>query len=155
MNGLRSDRMERLDGVMQGAIFNARLSSAIEQDMWEKWTFLATLAGVTCLMRGSIGEVVAAPGGAGFVDRLFGEVVAVAAAYGHAPGEAFLEGTRALLTAQGSPLTSSMHRDIKKNGPIEADHIIGDLVARARQAEVSTPLLAAAYTHLAVYQRQH
>ncbi len=93
-----------------------------------------------------------APGGDEFVDRFFDEVVAVATAHGHAPSEAFLAQTRALLTADGSTFTSSMSRDLKNNSPIEADQIIGDLLTRGKQAHVHTPLLAAAYTHLAIYQ---
>ncbi len=152
MSGIASERVEQLDAVMRNAIFDARLSSNIEQDMWDKWMFLATLAGVTCLMRGSIGDIIGAPGGSDFVNRFFDEVVAVATAAGHAPGDSFLAGTRALLTAQGSTLTSSMYRDLAKNSPIEADQILGDLLTRGRQAQVHTPLLAAAYTHLAIYQ---
>ena len=154
MNGVRSTRIEQLDAVMQNAGFDARLSSNIEQEMWNKWMMLATLAGVTCLMRGSIGDIAGAPGGAAFVDRFFDEVVAVATAHGHAPSGAFLARTRALLTADGSTLTSSMYRDLRKNSPIEADQIIGDLLTRGRQAQLHAPLLAAAYTHLAIYQHQ-
>jgi 2-dehydropantoate 2-reductase len=153
MNGVRSERIEQLDALMRNAGFDARLSSNIEKDMWDKWMMLATLAGVTCLMRGSIGDIVGAPGGREFVDRFFDEVVAVATAHGHAPSEAFLAQTRALLTADGSPLTSSMYRDLKKESPIEADQIIGDLLTRGRQAQVHTPLLAAAYTNLVIYQK--
>ncbi len=154
MSGVRSERIERLDAVMQHAVFDARLSLSIRQDLWNKWMMLATLAGVTCLMRGSIGEIEAAPGGRDFVQRFFAEVVAVATAEGYAPGSDFLEETRALLTAPGSSLTSSMYRDLKSNKPIEAEEIIGDLLARGNKAGVHTPLLATAYTHLAIYQRQ-
>ena len=153
MNGVRSERIEQLDALMRNAGFDARLSSNIEKDMWDKWMMLAALAGVTCLMRGSIGDIVGAPGGREFVDRFFDEVVAVATAHGHAPSEAFLAQTRALLTADGSPLTSSMYRDLKKESPIEADQIIGDLLTRGRKAQVHTPLLAAAYTSLVIYQK--
>ena len=153
-NGVRSERVEKLDAIIQHADFDARLSSSINQDMWDKWTFLATLAGVTCLMRGSVGEIVAAPGGLDFIHRFLDEVAAVVTAAGHAPGAAFLEQTRALLTAQGSALTSSMHRDLKKNKPIEAEEIIGDLLARGNKAGFHTPLLATAYAHLAIYQHQ-
>jgi 2-dehydropantoate 2-reductase len=152
MDGSRSERIGQLDAVVQNAGFDARPSSNIEQDMWDKWMFLATLAGVTCLMRGTIGDIAGAPGGIDFVGRFFDEVVSVATAHGHAPEASFLEQTRALLTAQGSTLTSSMHRDLMKNSPIEADQIIGDLLARGKQAHVHTPLLATAYANLAIYQ---
>ena len=37
--------------------FEPVLSPNILQDMWEKWVFLATLAGMTCLMRAPVGPI--------------------------------------------------------------------------------------------------
>ncbi len=155
LDGSRTPRIEALHAFMQNAVFDARLSLSIEQEMWEKWVMLATLAGTTCLMRGSVGEIVAAPGGSNFVNRFLDEAAATAAAAGHGPGEAFLAHTRVLLTEPGSPFTASMFRDMQKSAPIEADQIVGDLLARAVRLNVSVPLLALAYTHLAVYQNRH
>jgi 2-dehydropantoate 2-reductase len=152
MSGAPSSRTMQLDAVMQGAGFEARLSRTIEREMWEKWILLATLGGVTCLMRGPIGEIVAAPGGAPFVLRFLEEVVSVVTAVGHPPSEDFLTSARRLLTEEGSTQASSMYRDLQNGRPIEADQIIGDLLARARSVDVAIPLLAAAYTHLSIYQ---
>ena len=154
LDGAPSARTDRLDQAMQGAGFDARLSPTIEREMWEKWILLASLGGITCLMRGTIGEVAAAPGGAEFALRFLDEVTATAIAAGHAPSEAFLTATRTLLTQEGSPLTSSMYRDLVKGHPVEVEQILGDLLARARRLEVATPLLATAYTHLSVYQNR-
>src|SRR5205814_4625553 len=63
-NGESTPRLKMLDATLQGAGFDARLSTDIMQAMWEKWVQLASLGAVTCLMRGTIGEIVAAPGGA-------------------------------------------------------------------------------------------
>jgi 2-dehydropantoate 2-reductase len=153
-DGSVSQRMERLHAFMQGAGFDARLSHSIEYEMWEKWTMLATLGGITCLMRGNIGEVVAAPGGASFILSFFDEVVSVASAVGEAPKPAFLEGARKTLTTPGSTQSPSMFRDLQQGSPIEADQIIGDLLARGTNAGIPTPLLAAAYAHLSVYQQR-
>jgi 2-dehydropantoate 2-reductase len=57
-----------------------------------------------------------------------------------------------MLTAKSSTLTSSMYRDLQKGAALEADEILGDLVARGRSLGVATPRLAAAYTQLAIYQ---
>ncbi len=154
LDGIRTARIAELDAFMQGAGFHARLSLTIEREMWEKWVMLATLAGVTCLMRGTTGEIVAAPGGKGFINRFLDEVAAVVTAKGHAPGETFLAQTRSLLTAQGSPLAASMYRDLQNGSPIEADQIITDLLNRGRQANIPVPLLTLAYTHLAIYQNR-
>jgi 2-dehydropantoate 2-reductase len=59
-----------------------------------------------------------------------------------------------MLTADGSPLTASMFRDIKAGAPVEADHVVGDLIARGEAAKLPVPKLRTAYTHLKAYERQ-
>ncbi|MDF2601030.1 MAG: 2-dehydropantoate 2-reductase, partial [Methylobacterium brachiatum] len=49
-DGSRSTRIEAIDDLMRGLKFQARLSDVILVEMWEKWVFLATLAGATTLM---------------------------------------------------------------------------------------------------------
>jgi 2-dehydropantoate 2-reductase len=154
MKGVLSERIRQLDAFMQNAGFDAKLSPAIERGMWEKWVLLASLGGITCLMRGSVGEIVAAPGGSGFINKFVDEVASVAAAAGVPPSEEALTQTRAMLTAQGSSFTSSMYRDLQVGSPIEAGQIIGDLLFRARQANIPAPLLTLAYTHLSIYQNR-
>ena len=155
MDGTRSSRIMAVDDFMRGASFEARLSANIALEMWEKWALLATLGGVTCLMRGNLGEIEAAPGGADFLMRFFEEVASIIGAVGVPLEAAFLAQARAVLTAaKGSSLTSSMYRDLIAQRPIEADQILGDLLARAAGAAFSAPLLAAAYTNLCVYQRR-
>lgn len=153
LDGSASARVDRLDAFMQGAGFDARLSRTIERDMWEKWVLLATLGGITNLMRGAIGEVEAA-GGAEFALQFLAECTVVATAAGHPPSEAFLTFARAAVTAKGSPLTSSMYRDLQAGKPVEADQILGDLLTRAHRLGVAAPLLAAAFTHLRVYENR-
>ena len=132
---------------MQNAGFDARLSSNIEQDMWNKWMFPSV---PHRLMRGTIGDIASAPGAPIFVGRFFDEVVSIASAHGHTPAAAFPDPTRALLTEKGSTLTSSIMEYQLKNSPIEADQILGDLLERGKQAHVHTPLLATAYANLAI-----
>lgn len=50
-------------------VLDWRVSDTIMLDMWEKLTFLSTLAGITCLMRASVGDILAAPGGAQAITR--------------------------------------------------------------------------------------
>jgi 2-dehydropantoate 2-reductase len=58
------------------------------------------------------------------------------------------------LTTGGSPLTASMLRDVEGNRPIEADHIIGDLLRRRspQTKHCDRSMLAIAYTHLKTYE---
>jgi 2-dehydropantoate 2-reductase len=45
-----------------------------------------------------------------------------------------------------------MYWDLTHGNPVEADHVVGDLVSRGRELGVPTPLFSLAYTHLCVYE---
>jgi 2-dehydropantoate 2-reductase len=151
-NGESTPRLKTLDATLTGAGFDAHLSTDIMQEMWEKWIQLASLGAITCLMRGTIGEIVAAPGGAELSIDVLNESAAVAAACGHKPLEDFLSRNAAAMTRPGSSLTSSMYRDLRKGAPVEADHILGDFIERGSAHGVATPFLKAAFVNLRVYQ---
>ncbi len=153
-DGTDTARMHALDAAVSGAGFDARLSSQIESEMWEKWVMLAALGGITCLMRGNIGEIEAAAGGREFVQRFLDEVVEAAVVLGHPPSPDFIARLKTILLAKKSTLAASLYRDLVQGNPIEADQIIGDLLARAKQAGVKTPLLATAHAALSVYQNR-
>jgi len=153
-NGETTPRLKALDATLQGAGFDARLSPEIMQAMWEKWVQLASLGAITCLMRGTIGEIVAAPGGAELSIDALNESVAVATACGQKPSEKVLSRHATAMTAPGSLLTSSMYRDLRKGAPVEADHILGDFIERGSAHGVATPLLKAAFVNLRIYQNR-
>ena len=79
--------MNALNESMHGAMFDARTSENILQEMWEKWVLLASLGAATCLMRGNIGEIEAIPGGADLSRAILRECSAISTACGYAPGD--------------------------------------------------------------------
>jgi 2-dehydropantoate 2-reductase len=153
-DGKLSDRVRAIAEVMARGITGSVASENIVQEMWEKWVFLASLAASTCLMRTSVGNILAAPGGKDFVLGMLDECSAVASAEGHAPSGPFFQRTKGLLTTEGSQMTASMFRDIRAGAAVEADHVIGDLIARGDAAKVPVPRLRIAYTHLKAYEKQ-
>jgi 2-dehydropantoate 2-reductase len=153
-DGKMSDRVRAIAEVFASGKFGSVASGHIIQEMWEKWVFLASLAASTCLMRASVGNILAAPGGKDFILGMLDECSAVATAEGHAPSGPFFERVRGLLTTEGSQMTASMFRDIKAGAPVEADHVIGDLIARGDASKVPVPKLRTAYTHLKAYEKQ-
>ena len=147
-----SDRSRAVTDILAGVGFDARASDAVMQDMWDKWAGLAAIAGITCLMRAAIGDIVAAPGGSEAILRLFAECCAVAAASGFALNPTTIERWRGTLTTPASPNKASMLRDIERGGPTEGDHVLGDLAMRARTLGMATPMLDLARTHVAAYE---
>ena len=153
-DGSLSNRVRQADEIFQRGNFDGKASATIVQDMWEKWTLLATLACSTCLMRAALGKILQAPGGRDYILGVRDEIRAIARAAGHDPRAPFIERITGMLTTEGSPFTASMFRDIQGNLPIEADHIVGDLIARADAARIDVPRLRVAYAHLKTYEAQ-
>ncbi|BAM92397.1 hypothetical protein S58_64240 [Bradyrhizobium oligotrophicum S58] len=133
-DGKMSHRVRAIADLVGNCNFDGAASETVLQDMWEKWVFLASNAASTSLMRAPIGMILAAPGGRDFLLGILDE-------------------SRVVATAEGSSLTASMFRDIKAGQPIEADHVIGDLIARADAARIPVPRLRTAYTHLKAYEQ--
>ncbi len=153
-DGAMSERVKAFGAIVEAGQFSGAASHNILQEMWEKWVFLATLAGVTSSMRGTVGHIIAAPGGRDFMLGVRDECASVAAAAGHPLRDDNRARVEAMLTTEGSPMTASMYRDIQAGAAIEADHIIGDMIARADAAKAPAPRLRMILTHLKVYEAQ-
>ena len=154
LGGGLSERVQAVASAFDGAGFDSTASDNILQQMWEKWVFLATLAANTCLHRAAIGDILKTPDGRRVIEGILGECKAVAAANGYAIGEASNARAQTILFADGSALTASMLRDIEGQSRIEADHIVGDLIARGGEAQKDgvLSLLRIAYSHLKAYE---
>jgi 2-dehydropantoate 2-reductase len=134
-----------------GAKSEIKLTDAIEQAMWDKWVLLATLAGMTCLMRAPIGDIASTGSGAALTLALLGECAAVAQAEGFATPDAARANYSKMLTQKGSSFTASMLRDVESGAQAEGDHILGAMLALARKHSLAAPMLEIAATHLEAY----
>ena len=151
LSGGTSPRAEALREALNVPGIALALSTDIIDTMWQKWWFLAVMGAVGVLGGGTVGEIVATgTHGVEMVKAVQREAIIIAAANGHPVNAAFAATNEQRMTQPGSTLTSSMYRDMTKGLPVEADHILGDLLARANGTPA--PLLAAAYTHLKVYE---
>jgi 2-dehydropantoate 2-reductase len=154
-SGERSERIAAIEALVKDVNIDAKSSRDVMQALWEKWVMLASLAGMTCLMRASIGDIVASPHGEKLMLQMLDECSAVAAAYNRKPRPAVLDDTRGLLTQKGSAFTASMLRDLESGNRVEADHVLGDLIERGSRAGVFTSLLEVAYCHAKAYEARH
>jgi 2-dehydropantoate 2-reductase len=152
VTGGSRERIRALEAAVCGAGFDARASDTVMHNMWEKFAQLGLGAGITCLMRTSIGDVLAAPGGREAMFALYDECRAIAAAAGFPPRPVTVEFAHRLITTVGSPVKWSMLRDIERGSTTEGEHILGDMVARASALGVPAPILNLARTHVAAYE---
>jgi 2-dehydropantoate 2-reductase len=155
LDGANSGRVQAIAGALRAGGFDVEASSAILQQMWEKWVFLATLAGSTCLFRSAVGDILSAPDGEAAIAALFAECGAIAKLHGYPVSQAFEERSRSMLFAPGSRLTASMLRDIENSLRTEADHVLGDLLSRAgapAHAGGELSMLRLAFNHVKAYE---
>ncbi|MBL8522571.1 MAG: 2-dehydropantoate 2-reductase [Betaproteobacteria bacterium] len=134
------------------SVVDWKVSDNVMLDMWEKVAFLSTLAGMTCLMRGSVGDILATPDGQKLMQRHLDSCVEVARKEGYPPRDSVLERYQKVVNSAGSPLTASMMRDLENGGPVEADHIVGYMLTKAREHGIDDSMLTVAYTHLKAYE---
>ena len=145
-------RLDAVHDALSGGGFRSDPSLTIRQDMWEKWSLLAALGAACCLLRGSVPEMMAGPAGRATAEAIAAEVIAVATAAGHPPRSTAL--ITAGLDARGVPPTSSMFRDLTQDLPVESEQLLGDLLHRGRELGVATPLVAAAFASLEIYENR-
>lgn len=124
------------------------LEPDMAQALWEKFVGLTTLAAMTCLMRGAVGDILSADEGLAITEETMAACVATAAAAGHRPRPAALEPFRRMATTPGSDVTASMLRDLESGHQTEGAHIVGDMLKRARAAGIDPGPLRLAWCHL-------
>ncbi|MHC5306978.1 ketopantoate reductase family protein [Bartonella sp. LJL80] len=124
------------------------------QRMWDKWVRLATLAGMTCMMRANIGEITRAYGGTEAITEFLKGNNRVATAEGYPLDAEKMNDTGSFLSGRDSLATASMLRDIEQGNATEGDHVLGDLLARAKKYDIKHPILSLAYTHIKAYDER-
>lgn len=144
-------KLEALHAAYQRTSIDAVLADDIMLELWEKYILLTTLATMTCLMRASVGDIMTTNDGEALMEETLQACVRTAAAAGHPPREKALAGARGFLFERGSAFTASMLRDMESGQRTEGDHIVGDMLRRARAAGVEPGPLRAAYCHLQAY----
>jgi 2-dehydropantoate 2-reductase len=154
LSGALTPRILKVAEALADAGFDANLSQQIVQEMWEKWCFIATGAGITGSMRASIGDVISSNGEA-LVLKLLAECGSVAEHAGYAIRSDVRQRFQNMLTTKGSRMTASMLRDIERSAPIEVEHVIGDMIARRSSSDKHAKGLTAldfVYLHLKAYE---
>jgi len=147
-------RLAQLSTLYRTTPVEVELSNDMMLALWEKFVALATLAAMTCLMRGAVGDILAADDGAALLDEAYAACEGTARASGHAPREAAMAGFRKMFSDRQSTITASMLRDLEGGGRTEDVHIVGDMLARARAAGIDPGPLRAAWCHLQVAEHR-
>jgi 2-dehydropantoate 2-reductase len=152
--GGTSERTKAIAAEFANTPVSVPVNENILQEMWEKFFMMGAMAGMNCLLRGNIGEIAATQDGRALMLAALGECRAVARAAGYEPRPQARERVETMLTEPGSVNSASMRQDLEAGRRTEADAIVGDMLRRAREFGLATPLLSAAYCALQVHENR-
>jgi 2-dehydropantoate 2-reductase len=153
-DGTLSPRVLALKAAFDKSSVVAAAVPNIMQIMWEKIVHLSTIAGMTCAMRASVGEIARTRDGARLMIEFLERNAEIARDEGFPPSDKFMEEYRQLFSNTKSNYTASMLRDIERKGPIEADHIIGFMLDRAHAHKIDPALHRIVFVHLQSYEQR-
>jgi len=139
MAGGPSERVTNLVVQCVEAGLAASSSDNIEMALWEKFTFISALSGMTALTRKGIGEIFAQESSTEMYLQVLSEVAAVARAAGVGLAEGLAENI--LTTTKGrEPFTiGSMGHDLIAGNPIEIGLLNARVVELGKEYGVATP----------------
>jgi 2-dehydropantoate 2-reductase len=149
-----SDRTKAIEQLFANTPVSAPANDNILQEMWEKFVMMGAMAGMNCLMRGNIGEIMGTQDGERLMLAALAECRQVAEAAGFPPRPQARQRVETMLTERGSINSASMRQDLEAGRRTEADAIVGDMLRRAAGFGIETPLLRAAYCHLQVHENR-
>ena len=135
-----SDRTTHIAAAFRDAGVDARTSTEIQTDLWEKFVFIASMAAACGLARSAIGPVRDAPLGRRLLQRAVQEVIDVATARRISlPAE---EAARVLGAIDALPpgTKPSFLLDVEAGGKNELDILSGAVSRYAESAGVKTPV---------------
>ena len=152
LGGQETDLARKVLDSLREAGIDAELSGDIAKEMWTKFLFIASLAGVTTAARCRVATLLGIPEARELLAVAMREAEAVGRAKGVALEPDVVERTMAFTEATAIDLQASMHTDLELGRPIELDSLTGAVVRLGREVGVPTPMNSLLYALLLPYR---
>ncbi|MGD9580448.1 MAG: ketopantoate reductase family protein [Vampirovibrionia bacterium] len=143
----------KFESLMSKSNLDYIYSKDIMQDLWEKFVFITSAAGLTCLMRADIATILNSPYGEEIALNIFNECIQTAEAAGYKLRDEFYDRFRSIITNKNLPMKTSLLIDIENRNTTESDHIIGSMINHANRLNVDCPVLKTVYCHIKSYEK--
>ena len=135
------------------AKIDVAMAADITRELWQKFSFLAAMAGATSALHSSIGPIAADPELLGFFRRLMEEAFAIAKAKGVALDPAYLEERIKFVQTKVEPgMKASMAHDLERGNRLELDWLNGRIRELGRALNIPTPAHDTVYTVLKLHR---
>ncbi|MGE6413164.1 ketopantoate reductase family protein [Planococcus kocurii] len=152
--GQQTERIGKLELAFKGTKAEFVKSDDINQDMWHKYLFITAMSGITSMMETSIGPIRDLETGQQVIRVFLEELVAIMEKIGAPIAPAIAETQFQRINDMSAEMKSSMQRDIEKMQPTEAEHLQGYLLGKAKEVQLSVPILEIIFTKLMLYEQR-
>ena len=147
-DGIDSKRGRTIEETLANAGISARFSQDIQQTLWTKFLFIATMAGATSLSRETMAQIMPRPEWRAVIVNCMREIETVAHATGINLDPRIVDNTVEYIEGDLEDMHASMHADIMAGRPLELEALNGAVVRAGRQVGVPTPINDVIYAAL-------
>jgi 2-dehydropantoate 2-reductase len=140
LDGQTTDRVTRIAAAFRDAGADARVSTRIDVDLWQKFIFLSAIAAACGLARAPIGVLRERPLGRRLLQRAVQESVDVARARGITLPDDETAQVLGAIDALPPGTKPSFLLDLEGGGPTELDVLSGAVSRYAEEAGISAPV---------------
>ena len=153
IKGGPSKRCEDILGAMKINMPDTSISNNILNEIWSKLSGAGHSFAVANLLQARAGKVAETDISQRVIENIFDESSAICAAEGYpAPEDMRRICVNDLWGQKGSNYGPSILADIVNKQRTEGEHVIGDLVRRAKKHSIATPLLEAALCKIQLHE---
>ncbi len=150
-DGGSSRRGQLILDTLSGAGITTQFTPDIQQTLWSKFLFIATMAGVTSLARETMAQLMPRPEWRKVVTACMREIETVARASRVNLEPEIVANTIAYIEGDLEDMHASMHADIMAGRPLELEALNGAVVRAGQQVAVPTPINDLIYAALKPY----
>ncbi len=132
--------------------FDASLSNNIDQDVWEKWIFIATVAGATTLFKTSLDQINRSREGIKFLMGLFHECCQISKLNGFKIRDEVKKIHETFFVDKNSKVKASMLIDMERKSMTEHEHIFKEFINLGNSKKYDPIFLNTIYLNMLVYE---
>ena len=152
IGGEQTPRARRILEIFRAAQIPTDLSADVVKELWAKFLFISTLAGVTSTARASMSQLLKHAEAREMILAVMREIEAVGRARGVKLDPDVVEKTMEYVETSAKDLHASMHTDLELGRPLELEALNGAVVRIGRQVGVPTPVNNVLYSLLVAHR---
>ena len=152
LNGTLSSRGTEIQKVLSDSGIDTQFTTDILKTLWTKFLFISTMAGITCLTRETLAQLVPKEDWPNIIIDCMKEIEAVGRRNNINLENDVVKTTMDYITESLENMQASMHTDLMAGRPLELDALNGAVVRAGKLADIPTPINSLIYAMLKPYE---